>query len=278
MADVLLTGASGFVGQHLLRELEEQGHRLLLPLRPGWSAKLPFKAANHKVVEVNDLFSKSGDWWENQLDGIDTVIHAAWYAEPGAFLTSEQNFDCLKGTLTIARAAAEKGVRRFVGLGTCAEYKTSDSPLDVDDRLEATSPYAAAKIGAFLMLREWFCRHSVSFLWCRLFHLYGAGEDPRRLVPHIREKLQKGERVDLTEGKQIRDFIEISEAAKMIISGCFSDYEGAVNICTGRGRSVRDLVMEIAGSHERQALLNFGARPENEFDPPFLVGVPSYEY
>jgi nucleoside-diphosphate-sugar epimerase len=275
MAQVLLTGATGFVGRHILKRLEKQGHNVLLPVRPNWQDRIEINTSLSQAIETKDLFSESVDWWHNALDGIDTVIHAAWYAEPGVYLTSEKNLDCLSGTLQLARAAARRKLKRFVGLGTCIEYALSEKPLSLDTPLAPTTPYSAAKVATFHCLQHWFTHEDVSFLWCRLFYLYGAGEHPKRLVPYLHEQLASGQVADLSSGTQIRDFIDVEQAADMIVAGAFSQTQGAANICTGQGRTVRALAEEIADQYGRRDLLNFGARPDNLVDPPGIVGVPT---
>ncbi len=275
MARVLLTGATGFVGRHILQRLEAQGHSVVLPLRPNWQDRISIDATLTQTLETKDLFSKDFNWWYDALDGIDTVIHAAWYAEPGVYLTSEKNLDCLSGTLQLAKAASARKLKRFIGLGSCIEYDLSENPLTLGTPLAPTTPYSATKVAAFHSLREWFSHEGVSFLWCRLFYLYGAGEHPKRLVPYLHEKLKNAEVADLSSGTQIRDFIDVEKAADMIVDGAFSQAEGAANICTGQGQTVRELAENIADQYGRRDLLNFGARPDNLVDPPCIIGTPT---
>ncbi len=82
-------------------------------------ARLSQEAA---VIETPDLFQADREWWLAALTGIDTVVHLAWYTEPGKYLQSELNLECLSGTIELARASMQAGVRRVVGIGTCAEY------------------------------------------------------------------------------------------------------------------------------------------------------------
>lgn len=113
----------------------------------------------------------------------------------------------------------------------------------------------------------------MSFAWCRLFYLYGEGEDERRLVPYIRRQLGAGQQVLLTRGDQVRDFIDVKDAARMVVDVALGREEGAVNICSGEAVTVRQLAERIADEYGRRELLRFGARPENTFDLPRVVGV-----
>lgn len=210
---------------------------------------------------------------EELLAGSQTLIHAAWYAVPGQYLTSPLNLECLTGTLNLARAFAAVGGKRFVGIGSCAEYDPSGGLLTTDTPLAPTTLYAACKASAFQVLRCLLPTEGISFAWCRIFYLYGEGEDERRLVPYIRRQLEAREEVLLTRGDQVRDFLDVKDAARMIVDTALGQQEGAVNICSGNGVTVRQLAERIADEYGQRELLRFGAKPENIFDPPRIVGV-----
>jgi nucleoside-diphosphate-sugar epimerase len=270
---VLITGATGFVGRQVLRHLVQQDVRLTVIIRGGKQTVLKEQPAIEAVITTPDLFAETEEWWENVLHGIDTVIHVAWYAEPGKYLQSPKNLDCLSGTLSLAKACAQIGVRRFVGVGTCVEYDLSKGYLSVDTPLKPTTPYAAAKAAVFFALSQYLPAMGVEFAWCRLFYLYGEGEDERRLVPYLRSKLSKGEVAELTKGIQVRDFMDVREAGRMIADIAQGNQTGAKNICSGKGITVRELAEQIADEYGRRDLLCFGARLDNHVDPDMVVGI-----
>lgn len=269
---VLVTGGTGFVGRQVLRVLLERGARVRLVLREGGAVPVDAVALDG-VVRTADLFAETAQWWARACEGVDTVVHAAWYAEPGKYLQSPQNTDCLIGTLRLAEGAAKASVRRLVGVGSCAEYDLSAGNLSVDTPLRPTSLYAACKAAAFLALSELRKAQKVEFAWCRLFYLYGEGEDGRRLVPYLRERLAAGEVAGLTSGTQVRDFLDVRDAGRMIAEVALGGESGPVNICSGVPMTVRELAERIADEYGRRDLLRFGSRPDNQFDPPRVVGV-----
>jgi dTDP-6-deoxy-L-talose 4-dehydrogenase (NAD+) len=200
-------------------------------------------------------------------------VHSAWYAEHGKYLESPLNLECLRGTIDLGLGAAEAGVRRIVGVGSCAEYDLSVGDLSVDTPLRPKSLYAAAKAAAFLSLSEWLRVKSIEFGWCRIFFLYGEGENEQRLVPYLHKRLAAGEPAELTSGNQVRDFLDVREAGRMIADVALGAEQGPINICSGVPVTVRELAERIADEFGRRDLLRFGLRPDNLFDPPRVVGV-----
>lgn len=269
----LLTGATGFVGRQVLSALIRNGIRVRVVVREGKQVQLETQECIDSIVTTPDLFAESADWWAKICKDIDTVVHVAWYAEPGKYLQSAKNVDCLIGTLQMAKGAVQAGVRRLVGVGTCFEYDLAGGLLSIDTPLRPLTPYAGAKAAAFMALAQWLPPLEIEFAWCRLFYLYGEGEDERRLVPYLRARLSVGDPVELTSGSQIRDFLDVYEAGQMIADVVLSNQQGAVNICSGTPISVRQLAEEVADEFGRRDLLKFGSRPDNFIDPPYVVGV-----
>ena len=272
MGPVLLTGGLGFVGRNVLRKLGNRGLQVRLVVRKGTQEKLILPQMNGSMVATHDLFAEDVDWWSEVCSGIDTVIHCAWYADPADYLVSPKNLDCLMGTLRLAQGGARAGVRRFVGIGTSVEYELSAAMLSVDTPLRPSTPYGGAKAAAFTMLSQWLPTQKVGFAWCRLFNLYGEGEDARRLVPYLREKLMAGEVAELTSGKQVRDFLDVTIAGDMICDVACGGEQGAVNICSGVPVSVRELAERIADEYGRRDLLRLGARKDNPLEAQYVVG------
>ena len=269
----LLTGATGFVGRQVLRELAGRNCSVRLVIREGSHDRLPHSPAIENVIATPDMWSEDVRWWADACRGVDTVIHVAWYAEPGQYLQSPKNLDCLAGTLRLAQGAIRANVRRFVGIGTCFEYDLSAGHLTIGTPLKPSTPYAAAKADAFTQLSQLLPQQGLEFAWCRLFYLYGEGEDGRRLVPYLRAKLAAGEPAELSSGNQIRDFLDVGDAGRMIVEAALGSVPGPVNICSGTPITVRQLAERIADEYGRRDLLRFGARQDNAVDPPCVVGV-----
>jgi len=276
MKTILLTGASGFVGKQIFKALSASNFRIVPVVRTGKESSFQSQSKVDRIVCSSDIFQESTDWWAEQCEGIDVVIHAAWYAEPRKYLQSSKNMDCLVGSLNFARGAVIAGVKRFVGIGTCFEYDLSAGVLSKDSPLNPLTPYASTKVALYMALSHWLPEKSVEFAWCRLFYLYGEGEDERRLVPYLHKQLVKGEEVELTSGKQIRDFLDVSEAGRVIAEVAAGEQHGPINVCSGEPITVRQLAEQIGDTYGRRDLLKFGSRPDNLVDPPCVLGIPNH--
>ncbi|MEE6138728.1 NAD(P)-dependent oxidoreductase [Mycobacterium sp. 050128] len=270
---ITLTGATGFVGRQILHHLLERGCPVRVIVRDPSRMQGISSGGRLEIVQTPDLFAEPTGRLEELLEGSETLVHAAWYAKPGEYLTSPLNLDCLTGTLNLARAFTAVNGKRFVGVGTCAEYDTSAGLMTTDTPLAPNTLYAACKAAVFQVLGCLLDTEGMTFAWCRIFYLYGEGEDERRLIPYIRKQIAAGQEVLLTRGEQVRDFLDVKEAAQMITDVALGQQRGAVNICSGEETTVRQLAERIADEYGRRELLRFGARPENAFDPPRIVGA-----
>jgi nucleoside-diphosphate-sugar epimerase len=269
---ITLTGATGFVGKQILRHLLKLGYEVRALVRNHKSLAMELNSDLLEVIEIDDLFAMSPDNLDSVLTGSHTLIHAAWYTEPGKYINSVLNLHCLEGTIRLAQSFSRVKGKRFVGIGSCAEYDSSYGVLSTDTPLKPTNLYAACKVSAYQVLDYYFKGENIEFTWCRLFYLHGEGEDSRRLVPYIRKQLSSNEPALLSSGSQIRDFIDVVDASHLITNISLSGIQGCTNICTGVPRTVREMAEHIADEYGRRDLLHFGARPDNPYDPPMIIG------
>ena len=274
---LLLTGGTGFVGNQILKHLSKYDVDIVLVIRKD-SEKTYNNLENIvSIVETENIFSETSSWWGSKCKDVDIVINAAWYAEPGSYYPSLSNMDCLRGSLNLAEGCIASGVKKFLGIGTCAEYEISNDPIPFNGVLKSHTIYSAAKLATFHMLEQLFNKNDISFAWCRLFYLFGEGEDDRRLVPYIKNQLIKGESAELSSGNQVRDFMDVSTAGKIIADISLSNQSGAINVCSGIPKTVREHAIEIAKDYGREDLLNFGAKEDNPLEPMHVVGIPNWE-
>jgi nucleoside-diphosphate-sugar epimerase len=258
---VIVTGASGFIGHHCLSLLLEKGYEV-------------------HAVSSRPYASTSDVHWHqlNLLDAAQTksflrnvkpshLLHLAWYTEHGLYWNSLENLNWLNASFQLLYGFTELGGQRFVSAGTCAEYEWSSEHFS-----EASTPcrpntvYGAAKYNMHLLLETWSRQTGLSSASGRVFFLYGPGENSSRLVPSVINSLLRGEPALCTHGEQVRDFMYVTDVAAAFVSLLDSQVQGAVNISSGQGVRVKDVVRTIADQLSRMDLVRFGAisTPFNE--------------
>lgn len=275
MSVVLLTGATGFVGRSIHRYLVRRGHKVRAIVRPDALVRLAVPADS--IVETPDIFARDADWFAEACEGVDAVIHAAWYVEHGRYLHAPENADCVQGSFALAQGAVRAGVRHVIGVGTCMEYRLPSESLSVDAPLQPANFYAACKLATFHMMLQWFALNETRFSWCRLFYLHGEGEHPDRIGAYLHRQLRAGERATLSAGTQLRDFLDVCAAGAMIAHVVDSGQPGVINICSGIPLTIRAFAEQIADGYGRRDLLQFGSRLPVPGDPAAVVGVCNLE-
>jgi nucleoside-diphosphate-sugar epimerase len=140
-----------------------------------------------------------------------------------------------------------------------------------DAPIRPATLYGAAKHGLHVVSRAFAEQAGVSLAWGRVFFLYGPFEAPGRFVPSIVLPLLRGDVAPLTEGFQRRDLMHAADVGAAFAALADSDVSGAINIASGRAVVLREVAQEIARKLDREDLLQVGARPMREGEPPTLV-------
>lgn len=173
--------------------------------------------------------------------------------------------------------ATKAGINRFVGIGTCIEYDLSKKFISIDTPLNPNTLYSSTKAALYYTLANTLPQKKIEFAWCRLFDLYGEGEDKRRLVSYIHNQISKGKIDKLTSGNQIRDYLNIKEASTIIAKIALGKQQGPINVCFGKPITIRKLATKIAAKYGRVDLLRFGLKKQSRFDTLRIVGIPNYQ-
>ena len=247
-ARVLVTGGSGFVGRWALAALVERGadvhsiQRGALEAVPGVTA------------HVADLRDRK----RLQLLMVDLrpthLLHFAWIATPGVYLTSLENPHWLQWSLRLVELFLAHGGERVVVAGTSAEYDWSAGVC-----AELTTPcrpatlYAACKHAQYEVLERLSAQERFSFAEGRLFWAYGPGEPRDRLLPGMVRASIRGEPFRLRYPKQVRDYMHVADAGSAFAALLASDVQGAVNIASGQGVALERLG-EIVGKETGRGL------------------------
>jgi nucleoside-diphosphate-sugar epimerase len=200
------------------------------------------------------------------------LLHAAWVATPRIYGYSPENTDWLQASVALAWAFGEHGGKRFVGVGSSAEYGPHDVPCIEDETpIAPATIYGKCKAASWLGVQAVAQHHGFSAAWGRLFLPYGPGDPPQRLVPTVLAALDAGKPVETTHGNQLRDFIFVTDAADLYVQLLLSGEEGAFNVGTGRATTVRAVTELLAKWRQREELLRFGVIEPPANEPPMLV-------
>lgn len=270
MNRLLLTGASGFIGRHVLQQLEGIGHEIhAVASGPAW-------AGSAAIWHRADLLDAAATDHLIRTIAPTHLLHLAWFAEPGAFWRSPRNLDWLASSALLIRAFREAGGQRVVTAGSCAEYGESASPChETGTPCRPATLYGVAKNALQQVTTAYASQEGFSSAWARLFFIYGPGEAPAKLVASVVRSLLAGEEARCTHGMQQRDFMHVADVAAALIALLDSPVEGPVNIASGRPVAVRDLVGEIARQLGASDRLRLGAFAAGADDPAVIVGDPS---
>ncbi len=264
---ILVTGANGFIGRHALAPLVASG------------------AEVHGVVRGEPRAAVDGVTWHRLdlldpgarariVEGVqpDTIVHFAWNVEHGKFWTAPENLDWVGASLDLLRRAAETGLTRFVGLGTCFEY-APQTEHDCDETATPIDPfmlYGMSKDATRRMIEAFARQNSLSWAWGRFFLLYGPDETPTRLVPQVAQRLIKGEPAPIGTAERPRDFMDCRDAGAATAALALSKVDGPVNIASGHAASVRDVAETMARIAGHPELVNIGAFPDRD-EPERIV-------
>jgi len=231
---VLVTGASGFVGRHVVAALRELDVQVLDPTR----------------VELDLLVpSEAGRWLARHRP--TALVHLAWETTPGVYGDSPQNGRWLEASTELFDAFRAQGGQRALFVGSCAEYDWS-AGLCEEDRtpLAYGSAYARAKNA----LRMRVLGRGLDTVWARLFFLIGPGEKEGRLVPSLHAAMVRGEPALLRGAELCRDYLDVRDAGRALALLLLRGGTGAVNVGSGRARTlaeVADGVVDQVGPSAR---------------------------
>lgn len=261
---VLVTGAAGFIGSHIARQLVREGHEVHALVRPQTDLWRIEDIRDSLRVVQGDLLDPS---FILHSPSFEACIHLAWYVEPGKYLHSPLNKDWVEASLRLARHLKDTGCRRFLAAGTCFEYATSKPPQSESTPTTPSTVYVQSKLELFRALQS----IGMDFAWVRFFYQYGPYEDPRRLMPVIINLLRRGEEAKLVPGDRIRDYLHIEDVASAVCAVAQSQLTGPVNIGSGVLVTVRDIALKIGELLDRVDLIKLGALPWSPTEPMHLL-------
>jgi UDP-glucose 4-epimerase len=258
---IFLTGATGFLGAHIVRRLAREDVEMALLIRPGsnlWRIEplpknaitIPGALANLPEKEI-ERFKPSA------------VIHAAWHGVTNQHRNDPaQIAENLLPTVKLVEVAKAAGCRAFVGLGSQAEYGPLDKKISETDPTEPSTLYGATKLAACHLTRQLCAQSEMRWAWLRVFSTYGPLEDLSWMIPYLIRALLKREKPALTACEQRWDYLFGEDAAEAVWSVVKTPgASGVFNLGSGRADSLRKIVETLRDAVDPKLPLGIGEVP-----------------
>jgi nucleoside-diphosphate-sugar epimerase len=268
---IVVTGAGGSIGRAFVQQALAAGHAVCALIRPGRSAGA---FPTHPALTIGVGTLAAPPWNDVVRFGPEVCVHAAWITDPAVYLESAENQRYMEEGIALATGLFERGVGHIVAVGTCAEYRPSDEPLDeVRSPLKPGTPYARAKHELHRALCEQAGVAGARVAWARVFQSYGAGEPPTRLCSTLARRLAAGERVTLHTPQAVRDWIYVDDVATALLCLVAQRSDMVVNVGTGIGHTVETVALTLAEMLGQRELVVAAVGKADAYGP--LVADPS---
>jgi CDP-4-dehydro-6-deoxyglucose reductase, E1 len=255
---VLVTGATGFIGSHLVKRLITEGARVTAFTRHTSDRRRLRSVLTE--IDVREVDIRTFGAVSGEIDKVrpEIVFHLSAEGVTEPFLPHNLALRAnLDGTVNVVRAAVHAGAQRIIHTGTSHEYGDRAS----DGMLDPISPYAASKAAAWAFCRMYYRTEGWPIVTLRLFQVFGPGQEST-LVPSAIEAGLNGHIFPTTPGEQIRDWVYVEDVVDAYLHAAVVEgIEGETfDIGTGNGTRVRDVVEEIF-RHFADGHPNIGALP-----------------
>ena len=254
---ILVTGADGFIGSHLVEKLIEQEHEVTALCiynsngHFGWLDRFADVKSEKLHLVLGDI--RDAGRIRDLVAGHDTVFHlASLIAIPYSYQAPQSYIDTnISGTYHIAQACLEANVKRLIHTSTSEVYGTALTvPISERHPLQGQSPYSASKIGADMIVQSFYCSFDLPVVTLRPFNTYGPRQSQRAVIPTVISQILSGaSEIKLGNIDPTRDFnfvIDTVNAFVSVASGDESLLGGVYNAGSGREVSIEQMVKMVA--------------------------------
>lgn len=266
---VLVTGATGFVGQHVIeRLLATDGVRVVATARTEPPAQQASWLARVQLVPYDLAADPTGNDLFTHFGKPDLLIHLAWQGLPDYTLSAHLDAYWLQQYRFLTNLL-DHGLTDMTITGTCLEYGLQSGCLSENLATQPTTAYGLAKDTLRKALELVITNRNVSFKWLRLFYMYGQGQNPRSLVAQLETAVKRGETsFNMSKGEQLRDYLPVTDVADHIVRAALQQrVTGTINCCSGQPVSVRAFVEQLMQQRHYKLNLNLGYYPYPDYEP-----------
>jgi nucleoside-diphosphate-sugar epimerase len=260
MSRIALTGASGFVGQHVLHELQARGiPTLVLGRRP-----VTVGIGEWRRMDLHDPDRSTID----AIGACTAMIHLAWGGLPNYDQRHHLETE-LPAHQAFLAGSISSGLPALVVSGTCLEYGMQEGELHESQPALPSVPYAQAKDRLRIFLERQRELRSFRMSWARLFYVYGCGQSPRSLWPLLQAAIDRGDSVfPMSAGQQVRDFLPIGEVARSLVDMAVRALDcGVVNLSSGKPMTVERQVRAWISDRGASIEPELGRYPYPAYEP-----------
>lgn len=267
---VAVTGATGFIGRHVVSELAGHAVEVVAVVRPSSTRNLTLPVGTVVSLDLHDAPANAFE----RMGCPDVLIHLAWDGLPN--YKSLHHFELeLPAQYRFLKELIESGLQNLIVAGTCFEYGMQSGPLGVNLQPRPTNPYGFAKDTLRRQLQYLQSLTPFTLTWARLFYLYGEGQSETSLFSQLRRAVENGENFfNMSGGEQLRDYLNVVDAAKQMVSLAIGRKKSSItNVCSGRPVSVRRLVEGWIEENGWAIELNLGYYPYPDYEPMAFWGI-----
>ncbi len=273
MAKVLVTGATGFIGNYVVAGLLQRGHQVIA------SSSSPAKARQlswFQQVQYIAFDLASFDDTVNYCQYFDTpdaVIHLAWEGLPNYKAAFHTGINLPRHNAFLTNMV-RNGLTNLTVTGTCFEYGMQEGRLEETMPAQPANAYAQAKDALRRSLQQLQQQYAFHCKWVRLFYMYGKGQHPKSLLSQLQQALDdKQEVFNMSGGEQVRDYLPVEKLADYIVQIALQNrVEGIINCCSGQPITVRQLVEKYLHLQGASIRLNLGFYPYTDYEPMAFWG------
>ncbi|GIP08706.1 MAG: NAD(P)-dependent oxidoreductase [Paenibacillus macerans] len=262
---VLVTGASGYIGTHVVKSLLELG--------------VSVQAIDRNTGDIDprvrrvelDIFEDNKNIYED-LEKPDIVLHLAW--RDGFVHNSDSHMKYLYSHFNFLKNLIDGGLKHLVVMGTMHEVGYYEGEIDENTPTNPYSLYGVSKNSLRQALEVYLRDKNVVFQWLRAFYIYGDDSRNKSIFAKIMQAEQEGkERFPFTSGEKKYDFILVEELALQIaLASLQTEVTGIINCCSGQPVSLREKVEEFIKNNGFNIKLEYGAYPDRPYDSPAIWG------
>ena len=264
---ILVTGATGFIGNYVIDYLLSIGIKIIATSRSlekaknsNWFGKVEFIPWTIGFPEPDDLFQQFGS--------PNLCIHLAWSGLSN-FKDPKHKNVYFKNHYNFLKNLASQGVKKFSVTGTCLEYGMKEGALSENMTPNPTIPYSIAKNDLRLALEKLQKKHEFNLDWIRLFYMFGKGQNPKSILATLEKHINEKQTIfNMSGGEQVRDYLPVEIIAEFIVNLALQiKGNGIVNCCSGSPIKIVDLVKNYLAERNASIDLNLGYYPYTDYEP-----------